>query len=476
MHALSLGTILDQAIIQQRNYGPILTKKTMNKPSKPLLYTWLAVGLFSALSCSKSSQLGLSLVEDQQSDIIFTDTTTLKITTVDARPVITAARSIMSVGSYDDPMWGAASASTYLNFRLRSTGASFSNATLDSVVLLLDYENTGQYGEILQNKPTAVGQVWEIARLLEDIDESTEYRSDASLMTDDANLLASNVVFYPNDTAKVTVDGVTQASHLRIRLDAPAGIALGNDLINPQGAAANIYNSNNEFKDWFKGIHIRPTGSNPSNGSILRFSTSSDLTQLSVYYTDNSSGTPKKKRIDYLTRQDAESVTTFTHNHPAALTDNLPTDTVVYVQGMDGLHAKISMPNLQNLGDVIINKAELVLTIADTTTSVTNPKPFLLIAKYLNSNGKLDLVSDVATTLSRTGNYSLFGGTLRVGPNGNLIYPMLLTEHFQRIVDEEINPDIYITLPSALDATRVALVNEKGALAAKLYLTYTKIR
>lgn len=448
----------------------------MNKLSKSLLYTWLAVGLFSALSCSKSTELGLSLVEDEQSDIIFTDTTTLNVTTVDARPVITASRSIMTIGSYDDPVWGAASASTYLNFRLRSTGASFSNATLDSVVLWLDYERTGQYGEILQNKPTTVGQVWEVARLLEDIDESVDYRSDATLMTDDANLLASNVVFFPNDTSNVTVDGLLRGPHLRIKLDAPAGIALGNDLINPQGAAANIYNSNNEFKDWFKGIQIRPAASNPSNGSILRFASASDLTQLSVYYTDNSTATPEKRRIDYLTSQDAESVTTFTHNHPTALTDNLPTDTVVYVQGMDGLHAKVSMPYIQDLGDVIINKAELVLTLADTTVNVTDPRPILLIAKYLDSGGELDLADDVASSLTRTGNYSLFQGSPQVGPSGTIIYPMLLTEHFQRIVDGEINPDIYITMPSALDANRVALVNERGTFGAKLYLTYTKIR
>ena len=446
----------------------------MNKRTKSLLYTWVAVGFFSALSCSDSTELGLSLVEQEQSDIIFTDTSTLIMTTQEAQPVVTSGRSIMTCGSYDDPIWGAARASTYMNFQLRTTGSSFPNSTLDSIVLLLAYEPLGQYGEIRTNKPSNVAQVWEVARLVEDLNDGTSYRSDASFATDDVNLLADNVVFNPNDTVRIDVDGQDQDPHLRILLDAPAGIALGNDLLNPQGAAANIYDGNNEFKAWFKGIEIRPAASNPSDASILRFKAEDDLTQLSVYYTDNSTGTPEKKRVDFLTNEDAETVTAFTHTHPAPLTDNLPSDTLVYVQGLDGLHTKIEMPYLTNLGNVIINKAELVVYVAGTG-SLDFPDPNQIVAKFLDESGDLIVIDDIITSLNTSRSYLLFQGALAANPQGQRFYTMAITEHLQRMVEGKTRESaIYITLPSALDAERLSLINEKGQFGAKLYLTYTR--
>lgn len=447
--------------------------ETMNKLSKPLLYTWLAVGLFSALSCSQSTELGLSLVEQEQSDIVFNDTTTLIMTTVEARPVVTSNRDILTVGSYDDPTWGSVKATTTMNFRLPSTGATFPNTTLDSLVLLLAYDTRGQYGDIRINKPTSVNQVWEIARLVEDLVEGTNYHSDATFATD-PQLLASNITFRPNDTAKVTVDGQTVAPHLRIRLADPAAIDLANMLLAPQGTAADIYESNNKFKEWFKGLQIRPTSANPADGSMLQFRAQNELTKLSLYYTDNSTGTPEKKRFDFLTNEDAEVVTTFEHGHPVGLTDNLPTDTIVYVQGSDGLHTKIEFPYLRDLGDVVINRASLMIMVADTGT-LAAPIPTQLVAKYTANNNELLVIDDVLTSLDRTKGYQLFGGVLQAANDGTLFYEMSLSEFMQDVVDGKTTESaVYITLPSALQSERVKLINEKGELSAKLLLTYTK--
>jgi hypothetical protein len=441
--------------------------------SSSLLYIIASVGLFSAISCSDSSEIGLSLVEQEPSDIVYTDTSTVIATTVDAQAVTTSNRTSMVCGSYSTPDWGESRASTYMNFRLRNTGATFPNSTLDSVVLTLAYETFGHYGDFRVNKPTSVSQVWEVARMVDDLQDGVDYKSDVVFGTE-AQLLKSNFTFEPNDTANVTVDGVELPPHLRIRLDDQAGIDLGNTLLNPQGAAANIYASNTEFKDWFKGIHIRPAASNPSNGSIIRFKSKNSLTKLTVYYTDTSSGTPEQKIFDFLTNDDAEVVSVFEHTHPVELTDNLPTDTVVHIQGMDGLHTKVSFPFIQSLGQVVINRAQLVFTLVDTG-SLEYPSPFQIVTKVKDAGGNLVLTDDVASSIGNTQSYLIFGGGLSAENNGRLVYSMSLSEELQNMV-EGIIPEnaVYLSVPSALDPERGILYNERGRFAAKLLLTYTR--
>ncbi len=441
--------------------------------SRSLLYTLWSVGLFSAMSCSKSSELGLSLVEQEPSDIIFTDTTMIIATTVEAQPSITSDRTSMTCGSYNDANWGEVRSSVYMNFRLRNTGAAFPNSTLDSVVLTLSYESFGHHGELINEKPTSTTQVWEVARMTEGIQDGTDYESDETFNTEPA-LLKSNFMFRPNDTATVTVDGVELAPHIRIRLDDQAGIDLGNMLLNPQGAAANIYASNTDFKEWFKGLHIRPAANNPSTGSLIRLGSKDALTKLTVYYTDNSTGTPQAKAFDFLTNEDAEVFTSFEHTHPVELTDNLPTDTIVYIQGLDGLHTKVSFPTLSSLGRVVINRAELVFTLVDTGT-MQHPNPVQIVAKVKDSGGNLLLIDDIASSIVNTGTYLLFGGAIQLEDDGSFTYRMTLSEELQAMVDGNRSESaIYLSVPFALDAERVELYNEKGSAPVKLFLTYTR--
>jgi len=442
---------------------------------KSLLYSMLAVGLFSAMGCSKSSEIGLSLVEQEQSDILYTDTSTIILTTEVAEPVETSNRTIMVCGSYSDAEWGESIASVFMNFRINSTGAVFPNCVFDSLVLSLAYENYGHYGELRSNKPATLTQNWEIARVLEDIEEGTVYNSDKTFLVD-PSLLKSNIQFRPNDTAQVVVDGVTMDPHLRIRLDDQAGLDLGALFLDPTSTGVDIYESNTKFKDWFKGIQIRPSSSNPSDGSIIRFKSKDALTKLTLHYTDTSNGGSVAQTFDYLTNEDAEVVSSFGHTHPIDLTDNLITDTVVYVQGLDGLHTKITFPFVHTLGNVIINKAELVIPVADTGSNDFS-EPIQVLAKIKDLGGNLIAIDDVITSINRAQSYFLFGGVLENTGNNDFVYRMYISEEMQALVNgTTFEPAIYITLPSALDPERIQLMNEKGVNRAKLYLTYTKIQ
>lgn len=449
----------------------------MNNTFKSLLYFFFAVGLFFVTSCSKSSELGLSLVEQSQSEILTSDTVSMVLTTIKAQSTETSNRSLMVCGAYSDlnsaAEWGDVEASIYMNFRLPITAVTFPNAIFDSLVLTLAYESFGHYGDLLVNKPTQTTQSWEVLRLTEDILESENYKSDFSFATGD--YLKTGFEFSPNDTQVVVLGTEESRPHIRIRLDDPAAIGLGETLLQPQGADTAIYESNSNFKDWFKGVHVRPTpGYN--NNTIIRLLSKDPMTKLTLYYTDTSNGGAVQTTFDFLTNEDAEVVSTFAHNHPVALTDNTLTDSIVYVQGLDGLHTKIDFPFVSNLGDIIVNKAELVFQVADTGTQ-EYPEPIIVMAKIMTANGELSYISDVTTSLNNIGSYFLYGGVFEeINDTDTYIYRINFAEQMQSIVNGSTQESsLYLTTPSALDPERIKLINQNGSKPPVLYLTYTKV-
>lgn len=451
----------------------------MNKSIKSLLSISLAVGIISAIGCSKSSELGLSLVEQELTDIIYTDTLSLELSTV---PAIKTAmyipgseRSQMIVGAYTDPIFGEASASAYINFRLPRTNPSFDNCVFDSLVMSLAYESFGHYGSIKGDNTTP--QTWDVLQMSSPILEQN-YDSDATFST--SRVLKSNATFIPQFRDSVINGTETLAPHVRIRLDNLGGTDLGDDFLNPTDPT--VYNSNTDFKSWFNGVYIRPT-SGANNTSIVRLRAKDELTKLILHYTDNSSGTPEAKTFEFLTDEDSESISTFEHNYAGtAILNNNPLDTFVSLQGMDGVHTKIAFPTIANLGNVIINKAELVLTLRDTGTTEYS-EPLQILAKSKTATNELELIDDVVSSIVQSQGVSssvLFGGILERDPfsTDRFLYRLYISEYMQGLVEgNAFENAIYLTTPSALDAERIQLVNTKGSVTnrAKLYLTYTKI-
>jgi hypothetical protein len=449
----------------------------MTKSIKSLLSIGLTVGILSAIGCSKSSELGLSLVEQEQTDIVYTDTLTLELSTV---PAIKTAmyipgseRSQMTVGAYTDPTFGEAEASAYINFRLTRTNPTFVNCVFDSLVLSLAYESFGHYGSVEGTNNTPL--TWDILQMSSPILEQ-EYDSDATFST--SRTLKSGFLFTPQVSDSVLLGTELTPPHLRIRLDDLGGMNLGNEFLFPSDPT--VYNSNSDFKNWFNGLYIRPT-SGANNTSIIRLEARNDFTKITIHYTDTTGGTAEAKVFEFLTDEDSESVSTFEHNYTGTtILNNNPSDTFVSVQGMDGVHTRIAFPTIDSLGDIIVNKAELVLNVSDTG-SVEYYKPIVLLAKSKTSTNELELIEDIVSSIVQsngTSSTALFGGIIEsdLGRN-NFLYRFYISEYMQRLVEgAKMENAIYITTPSALDPERIQLVNQQATTGkAKLYLTYTKI-
>ncbi|MCH2042613.1 MAG: DUF4270 domain-containing protein [Saprospiraceae bacterium] len=437
----------------------------------------LLLAVIMTTGCSKPSELGLTLVEQEQSSILFTDSIGLTLQTVTTPTQNTLNEVRLLIGEYDDPIFGKTTSSAYLNFSLPSTNVSFPNTTYDSLVLSLEFDTTGHYGEVLSN-PT--NQTWEVYRMESSIEINTDYNSDATFST--GQLLGSGFSFYPNysDSIQIEEDGSSKlrAAQLRIRLDDN----FGQELLNPTDP--NIYSSNENFKNFFKGLLIQPVA-NANNNSLLRFRSSSNdiYTRLTLYYSEtetDSNGVVNSvpKTYVYSSASDAESVIGIQHDYTTSnILDNNTTDTIVYVQGADGVGVSIDFSSLLDLGSISVNKAELYVYPVDGDTDEF-PIPSQLVCKYELADGSLDFIDDIYTSFSRLGTYDLFGGILDKQDSNNNFYKMNISEYLQRVVNAETsNNKLYLQTVAVIDPSRVRLGNHNSTkYNSKLFLTYTKLQ
>ncbi len=434
----------------------------MNIQMRALLL--LAVLGFSA-GCSDTTELGLSLVEQERSNVLFTDTLTMDMSVVETMPFSTTSPSRWLCGAYEDPVFGTSQAGFYCNFRVPTTNVVFPTATVDSLVLTLVYDTLGHYGSIL-TQPNA--QTWEVFELSEAMSASATYRSNATFALK-SQPLADNVVFTPNYKDSVQIDTTRLPAHLRIRLDDN----FAQTLLTPTQSDA--YTTNNNFKTYFKGIYIRPVAG-AANDAIVRFLPKSAHTKLTLYYTDRSGTTPIAKTFSFLTDTDAESVVNTTHDYTGTeVLSNNPTDSLVYLQGMNGVGIRLQFPTLPNLGRIVVNKAEIQLQSPFSEDSTRPIPPQLVAAEKLDTT--YELADDIITSLQRTGTYILFGGSRQTMTQSLFRYRLNVSEYFQRIADGAIaDSSMYIQAVTVLEPYRLILTNQRhSSYTAKLLLTYTKI-
>ncbi len=437
----------------------------MKKFYKSLLFV-AAVGLFLVSGCSKTTELGLSLVELERSDIIYTDTISLEMSTITTTPFSATSAGRWLCGAYEDPVFGYTEMGTYFNFYITSTNIKFDSSTFDSIVLALHYDTTGHYGDAWTSSPSA--QTWDVYRLAADLKESTSYPSDTTIAVGAA--LASNVTFTPHVLDSITIDTTLSAPQLRIRLDD----AFGQSLFAPSDTT--IYASNTNFKNFFKGVFIKPT-TGATNTNLIRFFP--DRTKLILYYTEIVDGTPTRKSFEYYAGgSDAQSVLVAKHNYTNTnVLNNGTTDTVAYVQGANGVTTKVLFPHLDSLGSVIINKAELLL-YSPVPPPASYPLPKQLVAVEWDSDDSTYVfVNDLSTSISKLSSYTLFGGKLERPDSSTYLYRMNVSSYMQRVLEGDVaDKALYIQALTILDPARVMLGNQRSRSAkAKLLLTYTKV-
>jgi hypothetical protein len=323
---------------------------------RPVLAILLAIVVFTP-ACKDPELIGLEVLpEGEGYPVAWVDTFTVTVSTIAEDSIITSGLTSYLIGEMNDPDFGISKSELFTQFRLPSTNVSFPNAPqIDSIVLNLAY--AGSYGTV--NKLSGFQRLG-VYRLEDDINDTITYYSNVTHNYNTEPL--AQIGFRPDLISNVVTNDDTIPPSLRIRLDP----AFGQEILN---STSTTLADNAAFVAAFKGLAIIPenNGLAPGQGAILYFNMVSSVTRVELYYTDTA---PKSLFLPV----DVSSATHthFTHEYPSSITSILGNEEAgknqLYMQAMAGLKVKVEIPhlnNLRNLGTVAINRAELVIPLAD---------------------------------------------------------------------------------------------------------------
>lgn len=425
----------------------------------------LALTIFSVLSsCNKNEEIGIEIQPDQAKlNVGFKNDFVVYAHSMLTDSILTDESTLNLFGSYYDPIFGKTASSVYTQVLLANNNVNFGqNPVLDSLVLCLAYN--GYYGD---TTTTLAVHVYE---LNEKMYLDSLYYSNRNLNY--FSIDYANKTFKPRPRDSVSVNGRTYGPHLRIRLKN----TLAQKFINASGTSDLANNSN--FLNFFKGLYIKADPVN-SGGSVLYFSLLNQLSGLYLFYHNDSVAALTYR---FIIDGTAARFTNFNHFSYTGANpdfksqiggDTLKGANTVYVQSMGGVKTKIKFPDVYSkmaaIGNIVINKAELVLKVDETTLTGFNPPDRLTLAK-ITEGDKMVFLPDQSM-----GN-AYFGGYYNSTTNE---YRFTISKYIQQLVSSpgEQNYGIYLMVSGAADrADRVILngyANTPGNI--RLEVTYTKI-
>lgn len=427
---------------------------------------WLAaLGLMVLAGCSKPDTVGLNLLPgDDAINVDFFDTLTLRTSYMLEDSVRSDARLLYDlqlsnhdfmIGSYVDPIFGATSAELYTQLKPSATFTK-DNRSYDSLFLNLAYISS--YGD------TLVDQTFEVYELTDAMYDTASYYTFNSLAYGDKvgeitfNVHTLKDSIPTSDTTKI-------APRMRIRLSD----VLGQKIFDEAGTYLNDVNN---FKNQVKGFCIKPAAS--SNGSIITFDAKTSASSMVFYYTDpNTPGTDSLPFYFYSSDGTIARFSHFVHDYSAFDFNNPATDKA-YVQTMGGIKTKVEIPfieNLNQLGPIAINKAELVINIEPGTATSDLPANSELNLYAIDSTGKVQTIPDL------TRSSTLFGGSL-----ANSQYRFNIAQFLQQILfNKRKNYGMFLRVRTPVSfqtPNRVVMVGGDPSLPLrmKLQITYTKLK
>jgi len=384
--------------------------------------------------CKKDiTSIGLNLRDDLL-NAAFSDSISLSAYSILEDTLNTTNLVSNYLGFLKDDIFGTTTTGLYTQFLPSSNSVNFgSNPQLDSVVLTLKYSG-GFYGDTLN--PFTI----KVYELTEKIEDSKTYHQTDEISYKTQNLTFTDFNLYPKPTTKVPADSLL-TSHIRIRLTDKFG---KNFLDNPK-----MMNSSDVFKNFFKGLYI---SAEPllNKGSLVNFDLNSAISGIQLYYKQDTVA----RRFTLVTNN--QNIVRFSHyKHDYTLGENnfkqqvLNNETdlgknILYVQSMGGIKTKITFPYIKAFKDkrMVINKAELVISIFDTDLTLF-PPPARLFLTGINSSGVNVRIPDEDIFASA----AYFGGTYDAAKKE---YRFRVTRYIQDIIlRNNFEPSIYLVVNGA---------------------------
>jgi hypothetical protein len=353
---------------------------------------WVGILSLFLASCDTPKEIGDDLFSVEVG-LNYSDSITVKSSTVLIDSIYTGSPSVLLVGSYNHPVLGTSEASFYTQVSNIDTLFAKETSVYDSLTLRLAY--AGFQGD------TTKSQTLSVYRLLDSLSLKTNYFANSTIRSD-APILGRHT-FNPRPIRTKAMNGDSaQFDTLRFRMSD----TFGRELLSKY-ADKNVASGGKGFRNYFPGMLFKSTAS--SAGAILNFNPG--YSRMTLYF--HNPGDTTKYNIDYyfslsnayapelLARfnqiKSIKSGPLASLQKPGDLVSSTMTSGITYVQAGTGLSTKIEFPYLLNLKgnrNVAVNKAELVLTAADNID-------------LLNTVGQLSIVETNATNRTLRNSYGL---------------------------------------------------------------------
>ena len=444
----------------------------------------LLISLFIFTGCENPDGIGLDVDPENAIEGKLIDTLTVRSATVKEDSVRTASLAKYPMGYLNDPLFGPTDAKVAISLELPSESVSFGKSPiLDSAVLVLKYsdEYTGDVNSRL---------LVEVGQLTERLTISSNYFSNAEHAAKPGTVGSKLTKVNLKDSMSVIqiVKGqpditVKKAPQLRIPLS--ASFIQTNFL----SADSIHFKTTSAFNDFIKGLQIRvnkdlTTGA----GGLATFNLADSASRVELYYR-NQNGTTTDTTLKVFPINTSASAATIKHNYagtPIETQLNAPGTTydVNYIQPLGGVKTHLTFPyiqNLKSLGNITINKAELVVQV-EGGTDIFSPAPRLFLYRTDIAEQR-QLIPDVLLGISDAS----LGGVYR---DAKKEYRFTLTAYIQNLLNGKLNQyNTYITAvdskatsqealsPSATTVSRVAIGsgNATAPFKMKLNIIYTKV-
>ena len=427
-------------------------------------------GLLWTSSCQDPITLGADLLDEDRANVGFTDTLQVRARSLPGDPVRTYAPQLINqlrsylFGDFVDPVFGRSRSEIYVQLRPERFSPDFSNSVLDSVVLVLPYDTTGLYGQL---QGTTFGM--EVLELAEPMNRNEAYLSDRSFATEATPLLKTD--FVPSfdsitvvEYISATVQDTVRFPHLRLHLDEQ----FGQQLLHLD---TTIWETDTTWLDYFQGLHLRPATSTPG---LISFALNAPAYRggIYLYFTQNDT---TKRQFQLEIDEFSTRMTHYDHDYkdaaPEMAIGNYEAgDSILYVQGMAGLNAEIELVGLEELDPIIVNKAQLQISLHE----LSQENPFFPPAERMMlftrlEDGSLRVIDDALIAASAPGGLTgAFGGVLDEDTD---TYTMNISAYFQEALSSvEPRPLILTVFPKTGTTELILQENPKAGTPDRVVL------
>lgn len=348
---------------------------------------FIFVSLIAFSSCQKTDSVGLDINPNDTINSKYIEDYNISTVTVREDSVLAYGQPQYPAGSITDPVLGNTDAALAMGISLPSTTLSFGATTsLDSGVLVLKY-GKGFFGDSTNTTYSVT-----VHQLKENYISTSSYYTNRKWDYDSTTVIGSapnvnrfrwNDSVFVNQIVKGAPDTALKVvPQIRIKMtpEFMRAYFLNSPSTNFATAAA--------FQNHIKGLYVKVRKEQPDGrGGIAYFDlATASVSGLELYYKNTTGTTIDTNKVVFGVSNTATSAA-IKHNYAgtavqAQLDNPQQSYSTVYAQPLAGLRTKIAFTNLdalRALGNIAINKAELVVYVEPGTETIFNPLPRLTL-------------------------------------------------------------------------------------------------